>query len=117
MSQAHGTSRNNGEINVMVPPPHDNYYLPGGDLYIIVGAFDRFQLTMFHSNYFVTFDRIGRGYPFPCPRLFFFPRFADISVETQPCLSGPIQGGYDGFSCRVGGDYSEGIRNSSLGVL
>jgi hypothetical protein len=33
-----GTSRTtNGDITVVVPPPHHKYYLPGGDLHVIAG--------------------------------------------------------------------------------
>ena len=47
-------SSNNKEINVVIPPPHPTYYLPGGDLHIIVSAF---QLIVFHSDSSITRQR------------------------------------------------------------
>jgi hypothetical protein len=40
------TSRSNGDtpFGVRIPPPHPRYYLPGGDLHVIVGVFGRFKL-------------------------------------------------------------------------
>lgn len=42
-------NNNDGEITVVIPPPHPRYYLQGGDLHIIVSAF---QLIVFLSDYF-----------------------------------------------------------------
>lgn len=115
---ASGNSKSNGDITVVVPPPHHKYYLPGGDLHVIVGTFDRFQL-LFHSDYFVTFDRysIGGGHPFPRSWLFFLPRLPDLSIETEPGISGSKQRGHKWFPRRFRWYNSTRIRDTPLGIL
>lgn len=43
------TSRSKGDtpFGVRIPPPHPKYYLPGGDLHVIVGVLDRFKCISF----------------------------------------------------------------------
>jgi hypothetical protein len=62
-------------VGVRIPPPHPDYYLPGGDLHVIVGAVELFNFTSFHD---LCFDRVGREHPLPCAWLLFCSRFADI---------------------------------------
>ena len=61
-------NNNDGEITVVIPPPHPRYYLQGGDLHIIVSPF---QLIVFHSDYFVRILR--QRTPFSVSTVIFSP--------------------------------------------